>query len=77
MLRMSSSDTSVPIEISATCFTSCSSSSGRMDDRSVLAVFVRSPKEQEFSSIRIICMGKISSVRLYKVYFKLCSTQRK
>lgn len=43
MLLMSCSDTSVPMEISAASFTSASTSSGRMSDRSEVATFVRSP----------------------------------
>ena len=43
MLLMSSSETSVPMEISAASLTSCSTSSGRTDDRSLLAVLSLSP----------------------------------
>lgn len=45
MLPMSSSDTSVPMEISAASLTSASISSGRISDRSELATFVRSPAD--------------------------------
>lgn len=43
MFRMSSSEISVPMEISAACLTSCSISSGKISERSVLTAFVLYP----------------------------------
>lgn len=44
---MSSSEISVPMEISAASFTSCSTSSGRISEKSVEAAFVLNPKMRE------------------------------
>lgn len=43
MFVISSSDISVPIEISAASFTSCSNSSGKIEEKSVVAAKSRRP----------------------------------
>ena len=45
MLRMSSSDTSVPMEISAASFSCSSSSSGSISEKSVVDAFVLTPTQ--------------------------------